>query len=82
MSATEQMSTTELSDINDRVLSAGAAPARWNSNDTYYKHVLRRLQDLPMGHPDKYKFTLEQARLRCGDKSIYLRDFAEPFELP
>jgi hypothetical protein len=72
-----------LTDIQDRSLPAETGGPGWDFSDSYYKRVLRRLKELPVGHPDKAKFTMEQARLRCGDDSrerTYLRDLVEPFD--
>jgi hypothetical protein len=84
ISCKEKNLEMSLLDVNDRQLPASTMSVGWNP-DTYANRVLKRLLELPPGHPDKGKFTLEHARLRCGNTSMrqtHLRDLTEPFESP
>lgn len=77
-----------LADIHDRQLPANSMASTGASNfnscgkqDSYYHRVLKTLKSLPAGHADRGKYTLEQARLRCGDTDpakTYLRGLADP----
>jgi hypothetical protein len=73
-----------LTDIHDRQLPAEKEVEAFHTfghQTSYYHRVLRVLKTLPAEHPDKSKYVLEQARLRCGDTNpgrTYLRDLVDP----